>query len=52
MKVPDVLVPYMGGKTFLPFTKEKPNNSLVGGCCSSSAASLRSCRFHTTASRR
>jgi seryl-tRNA synthetase len=26
VKVPDVLVPYMGGRTFLPFTREKPVN--------------------------
>ena len=24
VKVPDVLVPYMGGRTFLPFIREKP----------------------------
>lgn len=24
VKVPDVLIPYMGGRTFLPFVKEKP----------------------------
>ena len=27
VKVPDVLVPYMGGRTFMPFTREKPINS-------------------------
>lgn len=29
VRVPDVLVPYMGGRTFLPFTREKPVRSLA-----------------------
>lgn len=27
--MPDVLVPFMGGRTFLPFTKPKPANQPV-----------------------
>jgi seryl-tRNA synthetase len=26
VKIPDVLVPFMGGRTFIPFTREKPVN--------------------------
>ncbi len=41
VRVPDVLVPFMGGRTFLPFIKERPTTSTVAAAAKDKAPAAK-----------